>query len=136
MSDSSDSDNPDAGDISSWQAINTPKPTRGAIVVEDARQVPSADHDNDRVGSSPVVDQGEVRVQVEPPEEFDPEEFEDCTHLAEVVSEVRSQSAGLYTVSFEDGHVDKVRDKILLFPLARCVVMVLKAAVFSKLNIH
>jgi len=78
-------------------------------VVENEGQNSVVEHDITRVESSPFLDPDDVRVQVEPPQGFDPAEFEDLTHLAEVVAEVRSQAAGLYTVAFEDGHVDKVR---------------------------
>jgi len=125
MSDSSESDDLRAGDITSWQAINTSRSTRNAIVVEDEQQVSNADHDKDRDNSATFVDDDDddddVRVQVEPPEGFDPNEFEDFTHSAEVVAEVRSQSAGLYTVAFEDGHVNKVRDGLSTFSFSRLV---------------
>ncbi|GAB7345823.1 hypothetical protein MBLNU457_4080t2 [Dothideomycetes sp. NU457] len=111
MADTSDSDDPRAGDISAWRAINTSKPTRDTIVVEDEGQNSGVEQDITRVESSPFQD--DVRVQVEPPQDFDPAEFEDLTHLAEVVAEVRSQSAGLYNVAFEDGHVDKLTLNIL-----------------------
>lgn len=109
MSATSDSDDPRAGDISAWRAINTTRSTRNATVVEDEGQISAVEHDITRVEPSPSLDHDDVRVQVEPPQGFDPAEFEDWTHLAEVVAEVRSQSAGLYNVAFEDGHVDKVR---------------------------
>lgn len=108
MSATSDSDDPRAGDISAWRAINTTKSARRAIVMDDETHGP-VEYVATRVESSPFLDQDDVRVQVEPPPGFDPADFEDLTHLADVVAEVRSQSAGLYKVAFEDGHVDKVR---------------------------
>jgi len=115
-SETSDSDDPNATNLSVWQAVNASRESiKNVEKAETPKALATRDEDEDSdlqevIHARPAAASKRSRVHVEItiPADFDRDEYEDLTALAHTVSQVISERGGHFKVLFEDGHQDMV----------------------------